>query len=160
MGRNTLEQLTLFDIEDKIHIKEGEEVKECRVCKEVKPIHMFSRKRHRHLPIFQSTELQDKGRSTCKACQKFSYNIVQELKIKHPRPTHASYACPICKKTSEELKSSGRWSKHKVVWCLDHCHKTLKFRGWICQGCNIGLSRFYDSIAIFKRGIKYLERKL
>ena len=160
MGRNTLEQLTLFDIEDKIHIKEGEEVKECRVCKEVKPIHMFSRKRHRHLPIFQSTELQDKGRSTCKACQKFSYNIVQELKIKHPRPTHASYACPICKKTSEELKSSGRWSKHTFMWCLDHCHKTLKFRGWICQGCNIGLSRFYDSIAIFKRGIKYLERKL
>jgi hypothetical protein len=160
MGRNTLEQLTLFDIEDKIHIKEGEEVKECRVCKEVKPIHMFSRKRHRHLPIFQSTELQDKGRSTCKACQKFSYNIVQELKIKHPRPTHASYACPICDKTSEELKSSGRWDKHTLIWCLDHCHKTLKFRGWICQGCNIGLSRFYDSIAIFKRGIKYLERKL
>ena len=160
MGRNTLEQLTLFDIEDKIHIKEGEEVKECRVCKEVKPIHMFSRKRHRHLPIFQSTELQDKGRSTCKACQKFSYNIVQELKIKHPRPTHASYACPICNKTSEELKSSGRWDKHTLMWCLDHCHKTLKFRGWICQGCNIGLSRFYDSIAIFKRGIKYLERKL
>ena len=160
MGRNTLEQLTLFDIEDKIHIKEGEEVKECRVCKEVKPIHMFSRKRHRHLPIFQSTELQDKGRSTCKACQKFSYNIVQELKIKHPRPTHASYACPICNKTSEELKSSGRWDKHTLIWCLDHCHKTLKFRGWICQGCNIGLSRFYDSIAMFKRVIKYLERKL
>ena len=160
MGRNTLEQLTLFDIEDKIHIKEGEEVKECRVCKEVKPIHMFSRKRHRHLPIFQSTELQDKGRSTCKACQKFSYNIVQELKIKHPRPTHASYACPICNKTSEELKSSGRWDKHTLMWCLDHCHKTLKFRGWICQGCNIGLSRFYDSIAMFKRVIKYLERKL
>ena len=160
MGRNTLEQLTLFDIENKIHIKEGEEVKECRVCKEVKPIRMFSRKRHRHLPIFQSTELQDKGRSTCKACQNFSYNIVQELKIKHPRPTHASYACPICDKTSEELKSSGRWDKLTLIWCLDHCHKTLKFRGWICQGCNIGLSRFYDSIAIFKRGIKYLERKL
>lgn len=160
MGRNTLEQLTLFDIENKIHIKEGEEVKECRVCKEVKPIRMFSRKRHRHLPIFQSTELQDKGRATCKACQKFSYYIVQELKIKHPRPTHASYACPICNKTSEELKSSGRWSKHKVVWCLDHCHKTLKFRGWICKGCNIGLSRFYDSISILKKGIKYLERKL
>ena len=160
MGRNTLEQLTLFDIENKIHIKEGEEVKECRVCKEVKPIRMFSRKRHRHLPIFQSTELQDKGRATCKACQKFSYYIVQELKIKHPPPKDASYACPICNKTSEELKSSGRWSKHKVVWCLDHCHKTLKFRGWICKGCNIGLSRFYDSISILKKGIKYLERKL
>ena len=155
MGRNTLEQLTLFDIEDKIHIKEGEEVKECRVCKEVKPIRMFPRKRHRHIQF-----LQDKGRSTCKACHKFSHTIVQELKIKHPRPTHASYACPICDKTSEELKSSGRWDKHTLIWCLDHCHKTLKFRGWICQGCNIGLSRFYDSIAIFKRGIKYLERKL
>jgi hypothetical protein len=47
-----------------------------------------------------------------------------------------------------------------VVWCLDHCHKTLKFRGWICKGCNIGLSRFYDSIAVLKKGIKYLERKL
>ena len=155
MGRNTLEQLTLFDIEDKIHIKEGEEIKECRVCEEVKPIRMFPRKRHRHIQF-----LQDKGRSVCKACQKFSYTIVQELKIKHPRPTHASYACPICNKTSEELKSSGRWSKHTFMWCLDHCHKTLKFRGWICQGCNIGLSRFYDSIVMFKRVIKYLERKV
>mgnify|MGYP003632511790 FL=1 len=155
MGRNTLEQLTLFDIENKIHIKEGEEIKECRICKEVKPLHMFPRKRHRLINF-----LKDTRRSICKKCAYDSWKITDQLKIKHPRPTHASYACPICDKTSEELKSSGRWDKLTLIWCLDHCHKTLKFRGWICQGCNIGLSRFYDSIAIFKRGIKYLERKL
>lgn len=41
--------------------------------------------------------------------------------------------------------------------CMDHCHETGIFRGWICDNCNVGLSRFKDNIDILKKAIDYLE---
>lgn len=32
---------------------------------------------------------------------------------------------------------------HKRRFCIDHCHKTNKVRGLLCNGCNIGLG-FYE----------------
>ena len=29
--------------------------------------------------------------------------------------------------------------------CMDHCHVTLDFRGWLCRSCNTGLGCFGDS---------------
>ncbi|NBR24935.1 MAG: hypothetical protein EBU08_14405, partial [Micrococcales bacterium] len=43
-------------------------------------------------------------------------------------------------------------------WCLDHDYETEKFRGWICQTCNIGLGHFKDSIEGMMKGIEYLKR--
>ena len=43
---------------------------------------------------------------------------------------------------------------------LDHCHETLKFRGWLCNSCNIGLGKLKDSIEMLERGIKYLKGEL
>ena len=41
---------------------------------------------------------------------------------------------------------------------LDHCHKTGKFRGWLCNRCNRGLGYFDDCIAGLERAIAYLKR--
>lgn len=41
--------------------------------------------------------------------------------------------------------------------CMDHCHETGSFRGWICDNCNVGLARFKDNINILKKAISYLE---
>ena len=153
MGTDTLEQFTLFDMKEDYNIKEGDETKECRQCKKIKPLHLFrdARKTLKNL-------VGESKRATCSKCDSYNSKISSALKILHPMPTSDTYACPICTKTAKELSSNGRW--RKSVWCLDHCHITNKFRGWICQSCNLGLSRFYDSISIFKRGIKYLEGKL
>ena len=43
--------------------------------------------------------------------------------------------------------------------CLDHCHVTSTFRGWICDNCNQTLGRVKDDINILKKMIAYLERK-
>ena len=40
---------------------------------------------------------------------------------------------------------------------LDHCHVTGKFRGWLCNRCNLALGHFGDSIVGLQRAIAYLR---
>lgn len=41
---------------------------------------------------------------------------------------------------------------------LDHCHKTGKFRGWLCVNCNTGIGKLGDSIEGLLTAIAYLSR--
>ena len=43
------------------------------------------------------------------------------------------------------------------VICFDHDHKTGKFRGWICNHCNITLGFSRDNTEVLRKLIKYLE---
>jgi hypothetical protein len=56
--------------------------------------------------------------------------------------------CECCKS-----KYSGGWD-----WCIDHDHKTKKFRGIICTWCNSAIGHAKDSVLILKSIIKYLEK--
>lgn len=58
--------------------------------------------------------------------------------------------CAICGAT----KSPGR--KRSLV--LDHCHKSFKIRGVLCDPCNKGLGDFRDSVDLLRAAIAYLER--
>lgn len=53
--------------------------------------------------------------------------------------------CEACGKTGKKL-------------CFDHCHKSRKFRGWICGNCNTALGQVKDSIKTLAKLIEYLER--
>lgn len=55
--------------------------------------------------------------------------------------------CKICGKEHSENKSLH----------IDHCHKTGKVRGLLCNKCNQGLGFFQDNINLMKKAIKYLE---
>lgn len=41
---------------------------------------------------------------------------------------------------------------------FDHCHKTGKFRGWICSSCNVVLGLVKDNQEILKAMIEYLAK--
>ena len=61
--------------------------------------------------------------------------------------------CDLC----EESPSEPYRSQHKKL-CLDHDHKTKTFRGWLCDSCNVGLSRFRDDPVLLEKAIKYLKK--
>lgn len=42
--------------------------------------------------------------------------------------------------------------------CFDHDHKTGKFRGWLCNDCNMGLGRLGDCREGVLRMLDYLDR--
>jgi len=56
--------------------------------------------------------------------------------------------CAICGKHETKL------NKRLVV---DHCHKTGKVRGLLCEKCNHGLGRFEDNLTIIENAITYLK---
>ncbi len=42
--------------------------------------------------------------------------------------------------------------------CLDHCHDTDAFRGWLCHTHNRGLGQIGDTIVDMRAGVDYLTR--
>ena len=44
------------------------------------------------------------------------------------------------------------------VICYDHCHKTKKFRGWLCRKCNLVLGLVDDNPETLSKLIKFLKR--
>lgn len=40
--------------------------------------------------------------------------------------------------------------------CLDHDHTTGKFRGFLCQGCNLALGHLQDDVRRLQQLIDYL----
>jgi hypothetical protein len=42
--------------------------------------------------------------------------------------------------------------------CVDHCHVSDRLRGFLCVRCNAGLGMFRDSIPLFARAARYLEK--
>lgn len=57
--------------------------------------------------------------------------------------------CDICK-----LPIEGR-NRH-----MDHDHKKMSFRGWLCRNCNIGIGQFKEDVQLVKRAVQYLEAVL
>lgn|SRR6056300_1700458 len=96
-------------------------------------------------------------RTICKKCTDKHRKIVKELRIKNPMEDPENYVCPICLKGNDECKGLGGKSVGSgSAWVLDHCHKTLTFRGYLCHSCNKGV--FRDDIELHERKLEYLKR--
>ena len=64
----------------------------------------------------------------------------QDAAATHPRPT----ACECCHRPAEVR--------------FDHDHRTGKFRGWLCDGCNLGIGKLGDNLSGVRDALAYLER--
>ena len=92
-------------------------------------------------------------RNDCKVCRHAANKYVTQLKKQYPFPDK-NYICPICERDEEALKHLFRGRR---AWVLDHDHVTKKFRGWICNQCNTGLSRFNDNPTVLRNAANYIE---
>jgi len=109
--------------------------KKCIRCFEVKPIHVFEKKKR---------ELN--YRNICKTCRDFTSRTTNRLKRAHVREhgkPPIGTRCPICKTIPKLL-------------VFDHCHETQLFRGWICRNCNAALGKLGDNSEGLQRALNYL----
>ena len=126
-----IDQLLLFDIEYEEDNLIETDTKTCRTCNVEKHISNF---------------YLDRGAvySRCKECCKKESKILAEIKLNAPdKPKDEK--CQCCK-------------KHTTKWYCDHCHSTLKFRGWVCFECNQGIGFLGDNIQGIENARDYLDK--
>ncbi len=106
---------------------------------------------------FQNNRIKKHGKITkrpsCTECRKVKdglqipKSIRDTWDIQKPED-FTPFTCPICQKTTIAGIT-------KIV--LDHCHKTGRVRGWICESCNTGIGRFDDDETVVARAIDWLK---
>jgi hypothetical protein len=108
-------------------------VKLCIECKKIKNLSEFRKDKKSIHPV-------------CLKCDRNIKKILREIKkTAPPRPDH----CECCGRKASDTPLG--------TLVLDHDHKTKKFRGWICDRCNLGIGKLGDNIEGLQKGIKYLE---
>lgn len=133
------------DLYVKRYIQPKNNKKRCSRCKKIKKITYFDKNKR--------TKTGYNGE--CKFCKSISSflannpecNITREELVKFIN--NHDKKCEICFRTKENNIRLG----------IDHCHKTGKIRGILCNNCNTALGKYQDDINLLKNAIKYLEKQ-
>jgi len=100
-----------------------------------------------------NTKIFSKKELSCGECKKIidGFNVnSKKIKGRKKNKTELEFFnCPVCDKTAIPKLTN------KIA--LDHSHKDLHIRGWVCDGCNAGISKFKDEIILFTNAIKLLN---
>ena len=107
--------------------------KRCKECGEFRHYTDF--------PLFSTVGAGRKN--TCKVCSKQQATVRRRLRRQNPPPSSPGN-CPSC-------------GRHTTKWVLDHCHDTDKFRGYICDSCNVAFGKFADDPIIMHRSLTWLQ---
>ena len=95
----------------------------------------------------------------------------KEIRLKHPEKfKEAKRKCNLKKLygiTVQEYDKMLKKQKGKCAICgkkpdkirlaVDHCHRTGKVRGLLCNSCNLGIGKLGDTIDRLKKVINYLS---
>lgn len=120
------------------------DTKGCNLCEQDLPVEMFrSANGGGHLSPY------------CMPCNNKLTRVRNQLKKENPYPDK-DYCCPVCDKDATQLKR--KVGIDAKVWCLDHDHKTDKFRGWICLRCNFAAGQLRDDSKAAYRLYEYLKK--
>lgn len=122
--------------------------KECSACGGVFPIKDYRK--------YQARKNSPDGRrGVCKVCEGEGNALLKEFKRNNPAPDK-DFCCPICLKKTEDFHKIGRYLDRKHIFAVDHCHKTLRVRGWVCMFCNSAMGYIQDDPDRARRMIDFL----
>ena len=133
--------------------------KVCSKCKKIKKISDFHRNRTRKTGLYHA----------CKECRnkrdRISWHKNREIHSQKRKKYIRKQVLKNHNITETNFLLMLKKQNNKCVICglemerayIDHCHKTLKIRGLLCNGCNLGLGIFHDNIETLKNAIKYLS---
>lgn len=76
-----------------------------------------------------------------------SYGITEE--IYEQERIKQNYKCCLCGADEKD--------QHHGRLYVDHCHETGKYRGLLCNLCNVALGSFKDNVEVIKKSIEYLN---
>jgi len=132
-------QLDLFlELKEQLKNEVGE-TQCCATCKKEKDLSQFYTK-------MGNTSGID---NVCKPCyieeQLFRINLRKE--IGHLEPE----VCECCGKPP-----NGKSRSYKL--CIDHCHNSKEFRGWLCHDCNRGIGLLGDNLEGVLNAVNYLKK--
>lgn len=132
-------------------------VKKCVKCQETKKAEAFRKS------MKYSTGLT----SWCKSCLNANNKIWGKINIESKRNSNLKAKAKKYGISLEEYKCLVQTQNNKCAICsstqektrlaIDHCHKTLKVRGLLCDLCNRGLGFFRDSADRLSKAIEYLK---
>jgi hypothetical protein len=126
-----------------------EKHKNCNSCKELLPLRSFG-----------NDSGGNKLRSWCKKCDSINAKAARSIRKQTPTPDK-NHKCEICNCSAEDLNQTVQHiTKIVSPWVCDHDHKKLKFRGWLCRKCNLGLGNFNDDTDRLKNAIDYLNKHI
>ena len=82
--------------------------------------------------------------------------LKREIIPQHPKPAFGEL-CKACKRPVYATQSDIPVDVNGTYqWMFDHNHKTVEFRGWICNPCNTGFGLLGDTADSVKLRLQYL----
>ena len=139
-----LTQLDLFGLNKK---DTTPSLKLCYGCKKELPITMFRVLVKRHGKRHTLS-------STCSTCDDMADLLKKEFKKTNPLPEN--YKCPLCYRSHEDYKNTGRYFTQSP-FSVDHCQEKMVVRGWICNPCNSAMGLAQHDPKLLKKLASYLE---
>lgn len=123
--------------------------KKCRDCGSLKKIECF------YSYVYKKGKNigQRNTKSYCKSCWCDRVKAIKQAEFGKGRMDPIPELCQCCggKETHSGPNGVGR------SLSFDHCHKTGRFRGWLCAGCNLSIGHARDSVEVLEKMIIYLK---
>ena len=118
----------------------------------------------KHLPVEEFGVYQPKQgkaweeglrRASCKECHSEGEKVCRDWRKKNPLPQ--DFRCPICNMSHGDFKAAGRYLS-RSPFAVDHCHKTMTVRGWVCNPCNSSMGFIKDDVKAVSNMLEFLKK--
>jgi len=142
------------------------DLRKCTACKQLFPLSNFYHKQHRCKSCDKKgarawalahpervRELSRKHGPIWRRNNRLKANL-STLRLKARLRGHAPPSDP----TREMPAACEACGAKENPLRLDHCHKSGKFRGWLCNKCNLAIGLLGDSVPRLVAAARYLRR--